>query len=125
MRYLALFFAILFVLFALVQINDPDPIIWVPLYLFPAVLCFMVYRGNYPVIGLWIAAIGFLAAGIYWLPPNMSEWIGMEQEAKSIGMGVPFIEEAREAMGLLIVAIAMIVFLVAYYARRRPVARYG
>jgi hypothetical protein len=124
MRYLALFFTVLFVLFALVQLNDPDPWFWTPVYLYPAVISFLVYRGTYPVIATWIAAVAFLVAGIYWMPPNISEWIGMEQEAKSLQMGVPFIEEAREAMGLLLVAIAMGIYLAAYYTSRRTASSY-
>jgi uncharacterized membrane protein len=123
MRYLALFFAVLFVLFAAVQYNDPDPWFWIPIYLIPAIISFLVFRGTYPVAAMWIAAVLFLIGAIYWLPPNMSEWIGMEQEASSLQMGVPFIEEARESMGLLLVFVAMAAYLIAFYTHRRPVAR--
>lgn len=123
MRYFALFFAVLFVLFAAVQYNDPDPWFWIPVYLIPAVISFLVFRGTYPVAALWIAAALFLVGAIYWLPPNMSEWLGMEQEASTLEMRVPFIEEAREAMGLFVVVVAMVIYLIAYYSSRRALVR--
>lgn len=123
MRYLALFFVAIFVLFAVAQFNDPDPWLWVPIYLFPAVISFMVFRGRYPVAAIALGAIGFLIGAIYWLPPSMSAWIQAEQEAQSLQMGLPFIEEARESMGLLLCFIALVIYLIVYYTRRKAAYR--
>ena len=40
-------FVFIFILFAVVQYNDPDPYLWVPIYLFPAVLCFLAAREKF------------------------------------------------------------------------------
>jgi hypothetical protein len=40
-------FCILFILFAAVQYNDPDPYIWIPIYLYAAVLCWLAFRNKY------------------------------------------------------------------------------
>ena len=34
-----IFLALVFILFAIVQLNDPDPVIWFSIYLLTAVLC--------------------------------------------------------------------------------------
>lgn len=45
-------FAFLFLVSAGLQYNDPDPYLWMPIYLFGAVLCFLAARGrHYPKIG--------------------------------------------------------------------------
>lgn len=36
MRYFLFFLTAMFVIFAALQLNDPDPLLWVPLYLVPA-----------------------------------------------------------------------------------------
>ena len=40
-------FVFIFILFAVVQYNDPDPYLWIPIYLFPAVLCFLATREKF------------------------------------------------------------------------------
>ncbi|MEY4919290.1 MAG: hypothetical protein RLZZ431_472, partial [Bacteroidota bacterium] len=43
MKFFNIFFCIVFILFAVVQYNDPDPFLWVPIYLYPALLCFLKF----------------------------------------------------------------------------------
>lgn len=46
-----IFFIIFFVLSVALQYNDPDPYIWMPLYLYGAFLCWLAIRKNYvPVL---------------------------------------------------------------------------
>ncbi|RNL53773.1 transmembrane 220 family protein [Pedobacter jejuensis] len=47
MKIFNLVFCILFVVSAALQYNDPDPYIWVPIYLFGAWLCYQAIIGKY------------------------------------------------------------------------------
>ena len=42
-----LIFAIIFILFAGLQYNDPDPVLWISIYLYAVIICFMAYRNNF------------------------------------------------------------------------------
>ena len=88
-----------FVLFALLQINDPDPLPWICLYLYAAFCGYNALKGGPPAyakVGLFAFAVG----AIHFFPPSISTWIHAEEQAKGLAMNVPFVEEAREAMGL-------------------------
>ena len=42
-----IFFCIVFILFAALQYNDPDPYVWIPIYLYAAVLCWFAFRNKF------------------------------------------------------------------------------
>lgn len=110
MRILSYVFGIVFSLFAIVQFNDPDFLIWVCLYMIAAIQSF-VYTHTKPnkwIIG--ILAIIYLIGAIELFPPSIDQWISAEEEAQSLGMTLPGIEEARESMGLFICFLAMSFF---------------
>jgi hypothetical protein len=44
MKTVNLILSILFVIFAALQYNDPDPFIWIPIYLFAAFLCWRAIK---------------------------------------------------------------------------------
>ncbi len=107
----ALVLAILFVLFAAVQYNDPDPQVWVPIYVVAALACGLVYRG----LGQWwwfagLALVYAVAAWSQWPPVFEGLWLNQ------VGMKTPNVELARESGGLLICAAAMA--WLGYSARR-------
>lgn len=103
------FFIIVFILFAAVQYNDPDPYVWMPIYLFPAVLCFLAAR-NKPFYkrAYWV---GFIVLGIYAVYKMFDEnglvdWIRFHHAAniaETMKAEQPWIEETREFFGLIIV----------------------
>lgn len=109
MKTLHLILAGLFVLFALVQINDEDGWKWMVLYLFIAgILAYGAWeRRDRNVIG---AAIGL--AGIWFLTliPDFIEWVrmGMPTIVSSMTAEAPHIELTREFLGLLISLAALI-----------------
>jgi hypothetical protein len=110
-RIASLLMAVLFLLSAALQYNDPDPLIWIALYVSAALASLTSSRSParaWPpaLVGgislVWAVAIGIrLEPGS---PGRMFDEFGMESVA---------IEEAREATGLLIVA-AWMVFLLLY-----------
>jgi hypothetical protein len=118
-RFLDLMMSSLFALAAAVQFNDPDPIRWITIYGAACALSLVVFfrRRLWPAaaVTVLVVAVGW-AALIALGGPDVSEYRHMFDawEMKS-----PSVEEAREASGLLIVAVWMIVLLIR--ARRSPV----
>jgi hypothetical protein len=102
MKYFALFGIILFVIFAAVQINDPDSYIWIPIYLFPAFMSFKAFKGQYPKWPLLIPALAYLAFSLITFPSLLSTWVMDELNNTSLSMKSPSMEEARESLGCMI-----------------------
>src|SRR5690606_4806590 len=89
---------------ALVQINDPDPLVWISIYLVAAFLSGYVALGRYPMIPLGIATVLCLIGSIYYFPPSVGDWIAQEWEQQDLTMKTMDMEEARESLGLLLIA---------------------
>ena len=108
-----IFLALIFLLFAIVQLNDPDPVIWFSIYLLTAVLCAVSIFRKLPLALLYgfglvllFYAATHLEFAVEWiLSENKSELFGEMQEDKY------YLEGTREFFGLLI-AIAALAFLV-------------
>ncbi len=112
MKIFSLFFTIVFILFAVVQLNDPDPVIWVAIYLFSAYTAFCSFRNYYNPMLLMILVVAYAIGTIAWFPEgSVSEWINTEEKAKSLEMKMPFIEEARESMGLAICFLVNLIYM--------------
>ncbi|WP_207432280.1 transmembrane 220 family protein [Sabulibacter ruber] len=109
---LLLVFVLMFVAFAIVQWNDPDPAIWIPIYLVAAVLCYMAYKRR---LAQWIYGAAFLAyaigAVVMW--PTVYQGITFSMDRS------PAIEEARESLGLSICALAMAYCLILGWGYRK------
>ena len=97
----------LFVYSAVVQYNDPDPYLWMPVYLYGAALCFLALRGKHNV-ALYIAGLlTYTSFAVYHFvgETGVLSWI-MNYNAESITgtmkAAKPWIEETREFFGLLI-----------------------
>lgn len=91
-----------FTLFAALQLNDPDPWLWIPIYAAPAVLSGFALAGRLPrwaPIGVAACAVlgtlPLLPAGLHAAPVKIVTDLAMHEAG---------VEEAREALGLLIVA---------------------
>jgi hypothetical protein len=98
----AIFWTLLFVVFAIFQINDPDAMVWMLIYGAAALLSLLVFLGKDSRPVLWIALIAFLA-GAFQLWPDTFEGILLKED----GSFTPAIEEARESLGLLIGGVSM------------------
>jgi len=120
MRIISYIIGIIFVLFAVVQLNDPDFMIWVAAYMIPATLAFVFPHKKQNRIFLGILALIYLVAAISLFPPSISKWISVEEEAQSLGMKLPGIEEARESMGLFICFLAISFF---WFKSKGPVSQ--
>ena len=120
MRIVNFILAVLFLLFAFVQINDPDPVIWILIYGAMAVLCIMAIFEFYPTkftIGLLVL---YVLYSIVYLP-GVLEWLKQDNKALLFDdvakMQYPYVESAREFLGLLICIIVLVVLIIR--ARRK------
>ena len=104
LRYVSLLIALVFVLFSIVQLNDPDPLVWIAIYGSVVVMAVLVYIKKLKALYMWLMLPLFLVGSIY-LWPDHYEGIGQPMSAK------PGIEEARESLGLLI-AFACVLLLI-------------
>ena len=112
MKAFNIIFLALFIIFAGLQYNDPDPYIWIPLYLLGAYICFTAIQKKFPK-PLYIA--GFLIYGVYALyllfdKAGVINW-ATEHDAENIVQSMkatkPWIEETREFGGLVMLLIAL------------------
>ena len=122
MKVLNLVLAVLFVIFAFVQINDPDPVLWILIYGAMAVVCVLAAFGHYY---RWIlAAMAVLYAGYSFVSlSGVLEWLRSDNKAMLFDdiakMQYPYIEESREYLGLLICILVLIMHLISSRAGRR------
>ncbi|MCB4806700.1 transmembrane 220 family protein [Tamlana sp. 62-3] len=106
-------FFIVFVIFALLQINDPDPVLWILIYGFVSVLflCANFYKFPKWFIGLVIVAL--LVYGSFYFS-SVIDWLQTENKNEIFGDMVyekPYLEGSREFLGVFIAAFALVVLL--------------
>jgi hypothetical protein len=122
MKILNIFFCVVFILFAAVQYNDPDPYVWMPIYLYAAGLCWFAFRNKFHptayLIGIAVYAI-YAACKVFdsnglidWITKHHAENIAETMKAEK-----PWIEETREFFGLVILIIVLLINYV--YAKRK------
>jgi hypothetical protein len=109
MRYVNGFFCVLFVLFAVVQYNDPDAVLWILIYGVTAVWAGLAafrparFAHNRLLLGAFGVTLVAMAAGaVYEWPQSIADWWDNE-----------FV---REGLGLIIATVALLV--VAYTLTR-------
>lgn len=118
--------SLIFVVGALVQINDPDPLVWIGIYLVAAFLSGYVALGRYPMIPLGIVTVLSFIGSIYFFPPSVSEWIVQEWEQQDLTMKTMDMEVARESLGLLLIAIVLgIAWFIGWRKKVRLKSKYG
>jgi Ca2+/H+ antiporter len=108
------FFVILFTLSAGLQYNDPDPYIWIPLYLYGAYICFQSIRGKYQRLTYIIGFITYTVYAVFLFFDTTGVWSWYhEHDAENIAQSMkatkPWIEETREFFGLLLLLIALLI----------------
>ena len=112
MRIFNIVFIVIFIIFTALQYNDPDPYIWMPIYLYAAFLCYRAIQKKYdPVLYLiGVIAYGGYAAYLFFDKTGVLDW-AEEHHGESIVQTMkatkPWIEETREFGGLAIVLLVM------------------
>jgi hypothetical protein len=112
MKALNIFFIVLFIFSAALQYNDPDPYVWMPIYLFGALLCYWAMKKKFiPVLYIiGFIAYGGYAIGLIFHKTGVLDWI-KEHHAENIVQTMkatkPWIEETREFLGLILLLVAL------------------
>src|SRR4051812_3018280 len=123
MRAFNIIFIVLFVLFAALQYNDPDPYIWMPIYLYAAFLCYSAIKKRFNPV---LYTVGFVvltgyALYLFFDKTGVLDWAeehNAENIVQSMKATKPWIEETREFGGL---AIVLAVMLTNFFWLRRHV----
>jgi hypothetical protein len=120
MRIVNFVLAVMFLAFAFLQVNDPDPLLWILIYGIVAVICilaaFEIYSMKF-LIAVTVLLVGFSFIYI----PGVIDWLATENKSdlfsEEMKESHPYIEESREFLGLMI-CVAVLVFYI-FRARRK------
>jgi hypothetical protein len=124
MKIFNLIFALLFLVSAGLQYNDPDPYVWIPIYMYGVVICWQAFRNKYyPGACIFgILVFGAYAVYLFFAQDGVLDWI-QEHHAENIAgtmkASTPWIEETREFFGLVILIGVLAVDY--FYGRRKKV----
>jgi hypothetical protein len=118
MRYLGLFFFSIFLLFAVLQLNDPDPVWWVTVYLVPAYISWRAYKSWFNIELLTTFAAVYLASTLNSLL-QMTAYEGVFTEGSGWEMKTLNQELLREAGGTGIALLVCLVYLGYAYSKQR------
>jgi len=101
---------VVFIIFALLQINDPDGFLWFSIYFIVSIIC--LYSNFKPISKslLILIIIALLAYSAFYFPLFIDylETKNREEIFDEMVYDKPYLEGAREFIGLLIAAIGVI-----------------
>ena len=122
MKIVNIFFCVIFIIFAALQYNDPDPYIWIPIYLYAAVLCALAAKNKFYPVAYWIGIIvyGLYAAYEFFAKDGVLDWMQKhhaENIAHTMKAETPWIEETREFFGLII--LISVLLMNYFYSRKK------
>ncbi|MDB5061908.1 MAG: hypothetical protein JWP67_1751 [Mucilaginibacter sp.] len=112
MKIFNLIFCVLFVLFAALQYNDPDPYIWMPIYLYSAALCYQAAQKKFYLKAYLVGIVVYAAYAIYLFfdKTGVLDWVrehNSESMVQTMKAEKPWIEESREFFGLMILIVVI------------------
>ncbi|MEQ9299142.1 MAG: transmembrane 220 family protein [Cyclobacteriaceae bacterium] len=102
--------AILFFLFAVVQFNDPDPLLWIAIYGIVGLVSAGAFFDKYHQYAL-ISLILIITVWSLILLPNVFTWLttsNLDELSGEMMSDKPYIEGTREFGGLLIADLALV-----------------
>ncbi|MCY2685671.1 transmembrane 220 family protein [Salinimicrobium sp. TH3] len=117
MRIFNALFAIIFLFSAIVQYNDPDPLLWMVIYGYGALVCLLAILGKDNKILHYAGILIFLAYALYlfFVPKGVLSWLtehAAENITGSMSDEKPWVEYTREFFGLLILSFALFINLI-------------
>ena len=110
MKFFNIFFSVVFILFAVVQYNDPDPYLWMPLYLLSALSCAYAFKDiSAKRLNIFNIAV-YLPYAVYNFvtTDGVFSWATehhFDSLTQSMMASTPWIENTREFGGLFIMLV--------------------
>ncbi len=112
MKIFNIVFAIIFLAFAAVQYNDPDPFLWIGIYGMMTIVCVLAVIGRFYKIFMITLMVGYLVYAAMLLPACIT-WLQSDDRSLLFDdiakMQFPYIEETREFLGLMICIIVLLI----------------
>lgn len=126
MKIFNIFFSILFLIFAGLQYNDPDPYIWIPIYLCGTIFCWLAAKNKFYPGAYLFGMLIFTGYALYFFftEDGVLDWIQKhhaENIAGSMKAETPWIEDTREFFGLIILIVVLLINF--FYAKKRRTAK--
>ena len=123
MKIFNIIFCIIFLISAGLQYNDPDPYLWVPIYMYGVIYCWLAFKGKYhPKAYLIGSALLLVYAGYeFFSPDGVLDWVNKhnaEDIAGTMKAEKPWIESTREFFGLIMLIGVM---MINYFVSRRKI----
>jgi hypothetical protein len=115
LRVISVVMLFLLLLCVVVQYNDPDGPLWMLIYGYGTAVTAMAVAKRFSVLAV-LGFAGYTMGFIYWIPGVVVE--NPSQLFTDLQMGQAGVEEAREAFGLFLCAIWMLVLSVVWYRNR-------
>ncbi|MFK7932790.1 MAG: transmembrane 220 family protein [Saprospiraceae bacterium] len=109
MKVVHIVLAVLFLLFAVVQLNDSDPYLWFGIYVAVAIAFVLKVFQRFNKI-LVYALLSFCVVYFLYLSPDFINWLqmGMPSITSSMQAETPHVELVREFLGLAICISALL-----------------
>jgi Transmembrane family 220, helix len=125
MKVFNIFFCLIFIVFAALQYNDPDPYLWVPIYMYTSVLCWLAVRKRYFTKAYLLGITVYALYAVYKVfdTNGLLDWLNLhhaESIAKTMKAEQPWIEESREFFGLIILIAVLSVNYFVAIKKRHP-----
>lgn len=114
--------ALLFIAFAALQYNDPDPLLWMVVYSYVALIPVLYLLNIYPVKTILFSIIVLVIFSSFYIP-GVIDWLRygtMREIAQEMKATKPYIEESREFFGIIIALAALFFY---YIKEKKLVAR--
>jgi len=119
MRVFSIISLILGLICAFIQINDPDPYVWIIIYFQLVILAILHLQSHKPV---WYAALitVLFALGFLMFTPDLIQWVkeGMPSVVESMKAESQYIELVREGGGMLICLMFAFVFFYNWFKEK-------
>ena len=125
MKIFNIIFCVIFLISAGLQYNDPDPYLWVPIYMYGVVYCWLAFKGRYHPKAYLIGSALLLVYAVYefFSTDGVLDWINKhnaEDIAGTMKAEKPWIESTREFFGLLMLIGVM---MINYVVSRRKIRK--
>jgi hypothetical protein len=122
MKIFNIIFVVLFIISAGLQYNDPDPYVWIPIYVYGTALCWLAAKNKYYPSAYLVGIAVYALYAIYKVveKDGVWDWIvdhNAENIAGTMKASTPWIEDAREFFGLIILIAVLLINY--FYAKRK------